>query len=147
MNAYGRAGLLAGQLWNVMAQVWSNPVRLVIKALLLALAISHLYFALTGYPGPYELRGYHVGAGLGLVFLVTTWRGDRAERPSIVNIILAVAVLITALYPAINLDYVQQRFQYVDPLSDWDLIAGTALVILVLEGTRRTLGLALPLTA
>ena len=130
-----------------MAQVWSNPVRLVIKALLLALAISHLYFALTGYPGPYELRGYHVGAGLGLVFLVTTWRGDRAERPSIVNIILAVAVLITALYPAINLDYVQQRFQYVDPLSDWDLIAGTALVILVLEGTRRTLGLALPITA
>ncbi len=130
-----------------MAQVWSNPVRLVIKALLLALAISHLYFALAGYPGPYELRGYHVGAGLGLVFLVTTWRGDRAEHPSIVNIILAVAVLITALYPAINLDYVQQRFQYVDPLSDWDLIAGTALVILVLEGTRRTLGLALPVTA
>ena len=130
-----------------MAQIWSDPARLVVKALLLALAISHLYFALAGYPGPYELRGYHVGAGLGLVFLVTSWRGVRTERLSIINVVLAVAVLITALYPALNLDYVQQRFQYVDPLSHWDLIAGTALVVLVLEGTRRSLGLALPVTA
>ena len=122
-------------------------VRLTIKALLLALAGSHLYFALMGYPGPYYLRGYHVAMGLGLVYLTANWRGQRVDRPSLLNAGLAIAVFLAALYPAINIDYVQQRFMYVDDLTRWDLVVGTALVLLVLEGTRRMLGPALPLTA
>jgi len=130
-----------------MNHSWANTIRLTIKALLLVLAISHLYFALAGYPGPYYLRGYHVGMALGLVYLVTNWRGDKVDRPSFVSLCLALAVFFAALYPAINIDYVQQRFMYVDDLTRWDLVVGTGLVVLVLEGTRRTLGLALPLTA
>ena len=126
---------------------WANASRLAIKTLLLILAISHLYFALAGYPGPYYLRGYHVGIGLGLVYLITNWRGQPADRPSVLNLCLGLAVCFAALYPAINIDYVQQRFMYVDDLTQWDLIVGTGLVVLVLEGTRRTLGPALPLTA
>jgi len=126
---------------------WAKAARLATKALLLTLAISHLYFALMGYPGPYYLRGYHVGIGLGLIYLITNWRGLPVDRPSILNVCLALAVCFAALYPAINIDYVQQRFMYVDDLTHWDLVVGTALVVLVLEGTRRTLGLALPITA
>ncbi len=126
---------------------WAKAARLATKALLLTLAVSHLYFALAGYPGPYYLRGYHVGIGLGLIYLTVNWHGRPVERPSILNICLALAVCFAALYPAINIDYVQQRFMYVDDLTPWDLVVGTALVVLVLEGTRRTLGLALPLTA
>ncbi len=126
---------------------WANASRLAIKALLLILAVSHLYFALVGYPGPYYLRGYHVGIGLGLIYLITNWRGQPVERPSVLNVCLGLAVCLAALYPAINIDYVQQRFMYVDDLTHGDLIVGTGLVVLVLEGARRTLGLALPLTA
>lgn len=126
---------------------WAKAARLATKALLLTLAVSHLYFALAGYPGPYYLRGYHVGIGLGLIYLTANWHGRPVDRPSVLNLCLALAVCFAALYPAINIDYVQQRFMYVDDLTPWDLVVGTALVLLVLEGTRRTLGLALPLTA
>ena len=125
----------------------ANASRLAIKALLLILAVSHLYFALMGYPGPYYLRGYHVGIGLGLVYLIMNWRGQPVDRPSLLNVCLGLAVCLAALYPAINIDYVEQRFMYVDDLTTMDLIAGTGLVVLVLEGARRTLGLALPVTA
>ena len=130
-----------------MSLTWASAMRAVIKALLLILAVSHLYFAFAGYPGPYYLRGYHVGIGLGLIFLTASWRGQRVERPSALDLCLGLAVCLAALYPAINIDYVQQRFMYVDDLSTWDLVAGTGLVLLVLEGTRRTLGPALPVTA
>ena len=130
-----------------MNSPWANASRLAIKALLLILAVSHLYFALMGYPGPYYLRGYHVGIGLGLIYLITNWRGQPVDRPSLLNVCLGLAVCLAALYPAMNIDYVQQRFMYVDDLTTWDLIVGTGLVVLVLEGARRTLGLALPLTA
>lgn len=122
-------------------------MRMIIKVLLLILAMSHLYFAFAGYPGPYYLRGYHVGIGVGLIYLVTNWRGEQVEKPSLLNVALALAVLFAALYPAIHIDYVQQRFMYVDDLTRWDLVVGTGLVFLVLEGTRRVLGPALPLTA
>ena len=122
-------------------------VRLVIKTLLLVMAVSHLYFALMGYPGPFQLRGYHVGIGLSLIYLVTNWRGKSVDRPSILNVLLGIAVFLAALYPAINIDYVQSRFIYVDPPTRLDMVAGVALVVLVLEGTRRVLGPALPLTA
>ena len=121
--------------------------RITIKTLLLVMALSHLYFALAGYPGPYYLRGYHVGIGVGLIYMITNWRGQPVDRPSVLNVCLGILVFFVAIYPAINIDYVQQRFQYVDDLTRWDLVAGTGLVVLVLEGTRRTLGPALPLTA
>ncbi len=124
-----------------------NVVRVVVKALLLTLAGSHLYFAVAGYPGPYYLRGYHVAICLCLVYLTTNWRGPTQSPPSILNIGLAVVVVLAALYPAYHLEYVEARFMYVDELTRPDMIFGIALVLLVLEGARRMLGPALPLAA
>ena len=124
-----------------------NIVRVVVKALLLTLAGSHLYFAVAGYPGPYYLRGYHVAICLCLVYLTTNWRGPTQSPPSILNIGLAVVVVLAALYPAYHLEYVEARFMYVDELTRPDIIFGVALVLLVLEGARRMLGPALPLAA
>lgn len=118
-----------------------------IKVLLLFLAGCHLYFAFAGYPGPYILRGFHVGLSLCLVYMTTTWKGANPNPPSLLNIALGVLVLGAALYPAMNLDYVEARFMYVDDLSDMDMVVGIALVLLVLEGARRMLGPALPLAA
>ncbi len=118
-----------------------------IKVLLLGLAATHLYFAFVGYPGPYILRGFHVGLSLCLVYMTTTWKGGTSEPPTLINIVLGVLVLGAALYPAINLEYVEARFMYVDDLTDMDMVVGIGLVALVLEGARRMLGLALPLAA
>lgn len=89
----------------------------------------------------------HVGLTLCLVFLTVNWKGARTERPPIHDFILAAAVLFAALYPMLNLDYILARFIYVDPLTTQDIVVGSVLVVLVLEGARRLLGPALPLTA
>ncbi|WP_255448312.1 TRAP transporter permease [Telmatospirillum sp. J64-1] len=120
---------------------------LLVRAALIGMAVYHLQVALFGSPGPYILRGLHVGITLCLVFLTVNWKGKAAERPALHDIVFAVAVLATALYPTLNLEYIQTRFIYVDPLDTMDIVAGSVLVLLVLEGTRRLLGPALPVTA
>lgn len=120
---------------------------ILIRSLLLLLAGCHLYFAVVGYPGPYILRGFHVGLSLCLVYMTTTWKGATDGPPSLLNLLLGGIVLLAALYPAINLDYVETRFMYVDDLTDMDMVTGIVLVLLVLEGARRMLGPALPLAA
>ena len=51
------------------------------------------------------------------------------------------------LYLFVNYDYVVNRIYYVDDLSFGDMACAVLLIILVLEATRRIIGLALPITA
>jgi TRAP transporter 4TM/12TM fusion protein len=122
-------------------------LRRLIKAMLLMLAGTHLYFAISGYPGPYVLRGFHLGVGLCLVYLTTNWKGDASKSPSFIDLFLSALVLSVALYPAFNLEYIETRFMYVDDPTTTDMVGGIILVALVLEGARRKLGLVLPLAA
>jgi TRAP transporter 4TM/12TM fusion protein len=50
-------------------------------------------------------------------------------------------------YFFIEYEYISTRFPTAHPLSGLDLTVGTVLVVLVLEATRRTLGMALPVLA
>ena len=50
-------------------------------------------------------------------------------------------------YLFVNYQYVTERFPTAHPLSVMDLIVATVMVALVLEATRRTLGMALPVLA
>jgi TRAP transporter 4TM/12TM fusion protein len=60
---------------------------------------------------------------------------------------LAALSLAALSYVFIYYGYITERFPTAHPLSRMDLLIGTTVVILVLEATRRTLGLALPLLA
>ena len=60
--------------------------------------------------------------------------------------------MLAALYragwlPVHLLRYVTERFPTAHPLSAMDLVVATVMVVLVLEATRRTLGMALPVLA
>jgi TRAP transporter 4TM/12TM fusion protein len=57
---------------------------------------------------------------------------------------LAALSLAVMAYFFVFYDYITMRFPTAHPLSVADLVVGTVLVLLVLEATRRTLGLALP---
>ena len=59
---------------------------------------------------------------------------------------IAFGIAATA-YPVLWIDYFLRRMYYVDDPTRPDLILGYGLVILVLEATRRAVGLALPATA
>ena len=55
--------------------------------------------------------------------------------------------MVATAYPVLWVDYFLTRMYYVDDPTLPDLILGYGLVLLVLEATRRAVGLALPVTA
>ncbi len=73
----------------------------------------------------------------------------QAPVPGIGWMDLALAGLSVAClaYFFVNYTYVVERFPTAHPLHPMDLAVGTLLVLLVLEATRRTLGIALPVLA
>jgi len=72
-----------------------------------------------------------------------------AERPAPttipwVDLGLSALSLASLTYVFVYYDYITQRFPTAHPLAALDMIVGTVVVLLVLEATRRTLGMALP---
>ncbi len=71
---------------------------------------------------------------------------DRRTRGPWDLALIALALAATA-YPVLFLHYFLNRMYYVDDPTLPDLILGYSLVVLVLEATRRAVGIALPATA
>ncbi len=117
------------------------------RLLLIGMAMWHLYVAFAGPPNPYIMRGVHVALALLLIYLTADRNGLRTDTPRWYDVILGLIAFGTALYPSFNLNYITQRFLYVDPLLPVDIVVGITLVVLLLEATRRMLGPMLPITA
>jgi TRAP transporter 4TM/12TM fusion protein len=123
-------------------------VRHAIAAVALAMALYHLWVAFVGPPNALVLRSVHVGFALTLAFLaVPAIRKGQRERPQPWDLALIVVALAASAYPVLFVDYFLTRMYYVDDPTTIDLVLGYAMVVLVLEATRRSVGLALPLTA
>jgi hypothetical protein len=77
-----------------------------------------------------------------------TWSAQAKVNPkSLFDGLLCAAAIGAIGYVFLNYDYLINRILYVDDLHPLDMLFGTVLVLLVLEATRRLMGLALPLTA
>jgi TRAP transporter 4TM/12TM fusion protein len=125
-----------------------RAVRLAIAAVALAMAVYHLWVAFVGPPNALVLRSVHVGFALTLAFLTFGWRPQaERERPGPWDLTLIALAIAASAYPVLYLDYLLTRIYYVDDPTTLDVILGYAMVLLVLEATRRVVGLALPLTA
>lgn len=113
-----------------------------------SMAIFHLVVPLTGPPEELIFRSIHLAFALTLIFLMVPARKALRTRWRLladgIPLIVALAAIAHLL---LNYEYFVTRFQYVDELSKFDLWLGAALILLVLEGTRRVIGLALPITA
>ena len=116
-------------------------------AIAVAMSVFHLYVAFVGPPDAYVMRGSHLAFALVLAFLIMPGRSGRAERVGMWDVVLLLAALAAALYPSANLTYVQNRMYYVDEPRVADFVFGGALIVLILEATRRATGWALPITA
>ncbi|PLS19849.1 TRAP transporter permease [Neptunicoccus cionae] len=117
------------------------------RLMLIGMALWHLYVAFAGPPNPYIMRGVHVALALVLIYLTVDRKGLRTDVPRWYDILFGIAAFLAALYPSLNLNYITQRFLYVDPLTPVDIAVGITLVVLLLEATRRMLGPMLPITA
>ena len=115
---------------------------LIVTVLAVALSLFHLY---TGGFRPlvaYEQRGVHLTFVLVLIFLLIPYRKGR--KISRLDICFAVLSLAAGAYLVIEADAILDRIGI--PITR-DLIVGGALILLVLEATRRAIGAAVPIVA
>ncbi|HEV2106734.1 MAG TPA: TRAP transporter fused permease subunit [Thermomicrobiales bacterium] len=86
-------------------------------------------------------RTTFLGAALVLTFLLYPASRRWGTRLSVLDLLLALAGLATALYPLWEYDSFVRRA--VRP-TELDVVMGTVLIVLILEATRRTVGWILP---
>jgi TRAP transporter 4TM/12TM fusion protein len=120
--------------------------------LVTAIAVSmsgfHLYVGWYGAPDAIVLRVVHLVFALLLAFLILPARASGAARhPGLADAALVGASLLACGYLLVERDYVLGRMMYVDDLRPLDILLAWTTVLLVLEATRRAVGLTLPLTA
>jgi TRAP transporter 4TM/12TM fusion protein len=124
----------------------SALVTYIVTTLCVVMAAFHFHAVLFGAPQVFTFRGMHLLFALVLVFLVFPMpRGGAAGR--VLDVGFAALAVVAIGYLIMEQDYLFTRFQGIDPLRPIDRVLGVALVLLVLEGARRTTGTALPLTA
>ncbi len=130
-----------------MLSLPDTATRRLITAVAVAMSAYQLYVAFAGPPDAYVFRGSHLAFALVLAYLIMPgWRG-RARSVGPLDVLLALAAAAAALYPAFELNYILNRIYYVDDPRLADYIFGGALIVLILEATRRFTGWALPITA
>lgn len=119
-----------------------SPVGRLLQVILAAFAIFHLYTSLAGTFPELVQRGLFIGVGVGLVFLAPL---ATARRFGPVEIALAVAGLL-AVYGGIHVAMHSDRLMDImNDMTSFDKAIGAVLIVLVLEASRRSIGLALPI--
>lgn len=122
------------------------PLTVLIGTIAVTMACYHLYVAYSGVLAHWQNRAIHLSFGMTLVFLV--YRGapnaPRAIRYffNVLDVAILGALAFVAWYTITqHLDILQREGM----VSDTDKYVAALLVILVLEGTRRAVGLPMAL--
>ena len=127
---------------------YGGIVRLAVTALAVAMAIYHMWAISFGSPEAIFYRGTHLLFALTILFLAYRRTATMEGRPpGLLDYALLVAGAVPILYLFVFYDYIVNRIYYIDDLTPADMIFGVMLTFVVLEATRRVIGLALPLTA
>jgi TRAP transporter 4TM/12TM fusion protein len=127
------------------------PATWVVGVLLATLSCFHYYTAGFGLLRESTHRGVHLAFVLGLIFLVFGSRKKNIQNkfPAIGQIplydwLLAITAAVTCLYIPYVFDNL--AFRVGDPLPV-DVVFGSLMIVLTLEATRRSMGIALPVIA
>ena len=112
------------------------------------MGLFHLYTAAAGNFEAYLQRSIHLAWVLPLAFvLYPMTKRSPMDRVPLWDWALAVLAAAPGLYSMINYTAITERIQQIDPLTTTQLVLGSLLVVLLLEGTRRIVGLPLSLIA
>ncbi len=121
--------------------------RLLVTAIAVSMALYHMWMIAFGAPEAVLFRGTHLLFAMVLLFLIYRSGGEPEGLPGPLDLLLLAGGAVPILYLFYNYDYIINRIFYVDDLTFADMAMGTILIAVILEGTRRIIGLALPLTA
>jgi len=117
-----------------------GPLGLFLTSALAAASLFHLYTAVAIVSAPW-LRGLHVMMMLGLLFLTMPSARRFRDRVMPWDWLLALAVVACSSYFLLDWDDISDRAT--EPELP-DIVAGTVLVVLVLEAVRRASGWVMP---
>jgi TRAP transporter 4TM/12TM fusion protein len=119
----------------------------IVTVIAVAMSLYHMYVAAFGPPEAVIFRGTHLLFTLSLLFILYPLRPAGSVAWRIVDTILLAGGFAAVLYIFFNYDYFTNRIIYIDELTAWDKFYAVVAIVVVLEATRRIIGLALPVTA
>ena len=125
----------------------SVALRWLINAIAIAMSLYHMYVAAFGPPEAIIFRGTHLLFALTLVFLLYPLKPRGAPAWRSIDLALLALGYGFVLHIFTNYEYFINRIIYIDDLTIADKFYAVVAVAIVLEATRRVIGLALPLTA
>jgi len=111
------------------------------------MSLYHMHAAAFGPPEALVFRGTHLLFAVTLVFLLYPTRAGGGPAWRALDAVLMLAGWGIVLHIFLNYEYYTNRIIYIDELTLQDRFWAVAAILVVLEGTRRVLGWALPLTA
>jgi TRAP transporter 4TM/12TM fusion protein len=126
---------------------YAGIVRGVIVVIAVTMALYHMWAIAFGSPEAVWYRGTHLLFAMVLLFLIYRRTGETGGLPTPLDYALLVLGIAPILYLFINYEYIVTRIFYIDDLTPLDMVMGILMTVMVLEGTRRVIGWALPLTA
>jgi TRAP transporter 4TM/12TM fusion protein len=127
------------------------PATRILKWMVTAIAVTmslyHMYVAGFGPPEAVIFRGTHLMFALALVFLLYPTKSGGGAGWRVFDGLLLVLGLGFVLHIFVTYEAFTNRIIYIDELTAADKFFAVVSVLIVLEATRRVIGLALPLTA
>lgn len=121
------------------------PMRQIGSIVLVLLSLYHYYTAGFGLLPEHWHNAIHLATVLALIYL---WfdagapLGPRIGGVPVLDLVLAAVSVVSVLYLPINFDQITFR---IGVPNTWDLVMGTVLIVLILEATRRSMGIVLPI--
>jgi len=124
-----------------------RALKIAVALIAVAMSLYHMYAAAFGPPEALIFRGTHLLFAVTLVFLLYPTRPSAHFGWRALDALLMLAGWGIVLHIFFNYQYYTNRIIYIDELSLQDKVWAVLAILVVLEGTRRVLGWALPLTA
>uniref|UniRef100_UPI0040473BFB TRAP transporter permease n=1 Tax=Orrella sp. TaxID=1921583 RepID=UPI0040473BFB len=125
----------------------SPLMKLITTTIAVTMSLYHMYVAGFGPPEAVIFRGTHLMFALALVFLIFPSRQGTSTWWRSFDMLLLVGGLGGVLHIFFTYEAFINRFIYIDDLTPSDMFWGVVTILIVLEATRRIIGLALPITA
>ena len=117
----------------------------VVKTIAVCMALFQLYSSVRTVD-TYILRSTHLSFALILVFLIRKPNKEKRENNPVelVDLILVALSFLCLLYPIVNFDRLVNRWPYVSAITTGDIVYGICVFLLVIEASRRVVGLIMP---
>lgn len=108
------------------------------------IGLYHLYIAIFGVTIPQLHKTIHLCSLLSLGFLLHPFsKKNHHEKVSLPDLILVLFTFLVGIYLILNIGRLEVYTPLLDPVHPLDYVFGILLILLLIEGARRTIGIAM----